>query len=92
MTKEKLTDNSFGIAGVILGILSVLSLNIVGIVLGFIGLTFSRKQNKIAKNKWSKYGLFLNVIGIVVGVVLLVVLINFLKAGASQLAQQPVGY
>ena len=54
MTKEKLTDNSFGIAGVILGILSVLSLNIVGIVLGFIGLTFSRKQNKIAKNKWSK--------------------------------------
>jgi glycopeptide antibiotics resistance protein len=91
MTKEKLTDNSFGIAGVILGILSVLSLNIVGIVLGFIGLTFSRKQNKIAKNKWSKYGMVLNVIGIVVGVVLLVVLINFLKDGASQLVQ-PVGY
>ncbi len=84
------SDNSFGIAGVVLGILSIVFSSITGVVLGIVGLVFSTKQNKIAKNKWSKAGKILNIIGIILGIILFIfALTSILKSQAflSQVQQ-----
>lgn len=81
--KNKLSeskDNSFGVASVILGILSIVISSITGVILGFIGLIFALKQKKINKNSWSKAGMILNIIGIIIGVILFAfALYSFLK-------------
>ncbi len=70
MKKEE--DNSFGVAAVVIGILSIVSGSLPGIVLGVIGVIFSKKQNKIMANKWSKSGFLLGVIGIILGIALFI--------------------
>jgi len=70
-------DNSFGVAGVIFGVLSILSLSVGGVVMGIVGLFFSLKQKKIMKNKWSNSGIVLNIIGIIVGLIAIYVLFNY---------------
>lgn len=75
MVKEetaKHIDNSFGTAGVVLGIISIVFSSLVGVTLGIVGLAFSMKQKKIMKNKWSKAGIILNVIGIIFGLILFI--------------------
>ena len=64
-------DNSAGVTGLILGILSVLY-GVMGVLLGFVGFWFSLRQYKHGKNKWSKWGLALNIIGFVLGVAMAV--------------------
>ena len=76
-TEKATKDNSFGIAGVIFGILSILSLSVEGIVIGIIGLIFSLRQKKVMKNQWSKVGIILNIIGIVVGIIATYLLYNY---------------
>lgn len=78
-------DNSFGVAGVVLGILSIVSLSVLGIILGIAGLVFSLKQNKHGKNKWSKAGIILNIIGIILGIAAIVFFVNYLPDYLSQL-------
>lgn len=78
-------DNSFGIVGVVFGILSILSLSIGGVIMGIIGLIFSLKQKKVAANKWSKAGIILNIIGIIVGVIAIYFLVNYATSYISQL-------
>ena len=88
-SEKRTSDNSFGIAGVVFGILSILSLSVIGIVMGIVGLLFSLKQKKVNKNKWSKSGFVLNIIGIIFGIAA----IYFLFTYASQLiGQLPGGY
>ncbi len=70
---ETSKDNSFGVVGVVLGILSILFLSSGGIVLGIIGLVFSLKQKKLSANSWSKAGAYLNIIGIILGIIALVI-------------------
>ncbi len=77
MKKEEMRDNSFGIVGVVFGILSVLSVSAVGVVLGAVGLVFSIVQNKRFKEKWGKAGIILNAIGIVLGIVAIVLYIKY---------------
>ncbi len=60
-------DNSSGVVGVIFGIMSILS-GAPGILLGLIGFFFSLNQKKKASNKWSKWGLILNIVGFVLGI------------------------
>ena len=62
-------DNSFGVAGVILGILSLclVIIPMVGLALGIIGVIFAYKQKKRGANSWSKAGLWLSWIGVVIG-------------------------
>jgi len=62
-------DNSCGVAGVILGILS-LALCLIpfaGLIFGIVGIVFAYNQNKSMRNNWSKAGLWLCGIGIVLG-------------------------
>jgi len=83
--KKGETDNSFGIASVVLGIISVISLSVPGVVFGIIGLIFGLKQKKINKNKWSKAGIIINIVGIVLGIVATVIIIVYASSYAGQL-------
>ncbi len=87
MTKREV-DNSCGVAGVVLGILSILMIGSVGIVAGIIGLVFSLKQKKMKKNSWVNWGIGLNLIGIVLGIVAIYVIATFLtsQVGAYNVA------
>lgn len=64
-------ENSFGTASVILSIFSILfsSPPIYGVILGIVALIFSSKQSKVEKNKWSKWGKALAIIGIILSVI-----------------------
>ncbi|MFH1290348.1 MAG: hypothetical protein ABIH92_02975 [Nanoarchaeota archaeon] len=81
MKKEvamKSGDNSFGVASVILGLLSLLlslALPSQGVLLGIIGLIFANRQKKLGKTRWSHAGKILSIIGIIISLVLLVLLV-----------------
>lgn len=72
-------DNSFGIASVILGILSITLVSLNGIILGVIALIFSNKQDKIHPNKWSRSGKILSIIGIALSVLIIVIALIIAK-------------
>ncbi len=67
-------DNSFGVAAVVIGILSIVFASVNGIIFGIIGLAFSLKQKKSKKNPWSKWGAILSIIGIILSIVLIILL------------------
>jgi|WetSurMetagenome_2_1015567.scaffolds.fasta_scaffold174179_3 hypothetical protein len=73
-------DNSFGVASVVLGILSVIFASILGILIGIIALVFSVRQAKINPNSWSKWGKILSIIGIVLSILTVVLLLTGLFA------------
>ena len=81
------SDNSFGVAGVIFGILSILSLSVGGIAIGIIGLIFSLRQKKIMKNQWSKSGIVLNIIGIIIGIAVVIFLVKYASDYLAQITQ-----
>lgn len=98
MKKEGVTtENSFGVAGVVLGIVSIVlslfSSPVAGIALGIVGLVFSYKQKQHGANAWSRAARTLNIVGIVVGVIVFIaffVLSSYL-AQNSDLLQQLAG-
>jgi len=58
-------ENSSGVVGVVIGILALLS-GIPGLLFGVIGFGFSLYQHKHGKNRWSTWGLVLNIVGFVI--------------------------
>ena len=72
-------DNSFGIASVILGILSILFASINGLILGIVSLIFANKQIYKHSNKWGKNGKILAIIGIILSIIAIIVTIVFYK-------------
>jgi hypothetical protein len=71
MEKEGSKTNNLGVASVIFGVLSIIfsiGINVHGIVLGIIGLIFAVIQKKKFKNSWSKAGIILSIIGIVINI------------------------
>ena len=81
-------DNSSGVVGVILGIMSVVS-GVAGILFGFIGFWFALHQYKHSRNKWAVWGLALSIIGFVLGVVLVIYLYYFVGNNISNLQAAP---
>ncbi|MEK6893895.1 MAG: hypothetical protein AABX10_00355 [Nanoarchaeota archaeon] len=89
MDKEtKHHDNSSGVVGIIFGIMSILS-GAPGILLGLIGFFFSLNQNKKAKNNWSKWGMVLNVVGFVLGIIFAVYISVYLSNAVAGLQGIP---
>ena len=70
-------SNDLGIVAVVFGILSVFSFSAGGVVMGIIGLVFATKQKKKHHNKWSKAGIALNIIGIILGIIGTILIIFF---------------
>jgi|SRR3989344_7152257 len=80
--------NSAGTVSVILGILSILSVTLTffaifapihGLILGVLALFFALSQKKSNKNSWSKAGLYLAIIGIIINFVVLLGFISVLN-------------
>lgn len=84
---KKYSDNSFGTASVILGIIGLVISSLPGAIFGAVGLIFASKQRKISKNGWSKAGKILNVIAIILGLTLFVVNIIYLLKDPTFMAQ-----
>ncbi len=72
-------DNSFGIASVVLGILSILFASINGLILGIMALVFARKQMSKHANKWGKNGKILAIIGIILSIIVIIITIVLYK-------------
>lgn len=77
-------DNSSGVAGVIFGIMAIL-FGAPGILLGLVGFFFSLNQNKKAKNSWSKWGIVLNVVGFVLGIIFAVYISVYVRNAVAGL-------
>ena len=76
-SNTSLNDNSFGVSSVILGIFTILSpAPLYGFISGVTGLIFSFKQKKISKNRWSRWGLALSIIGIILNILAYILLIR----------------
>lgn len=58
------SDNSFGVASVVLGIVSVVFPSYYGIVPGIVALLFALKQRHDGNNKWALWGCTLAIVGI----------------------------
>lgn len=71
---KKEMNNDFGVLGVALGIMSIIMSSGPGAVAGIVGLVFSMKQKKVGQNKWSRAGIILNWIGIILGIVATIVI------------------
>ena len=84
MTEVRHHDNSAGIVGIVFGVLSVLS-GVPGILLGLIGFFFSLNQHKKAKNKWSQWGLVLNIVGFALGIILAIYVAMFVSSSVAGL-------
>lgn len=92
MSKDRGVE--LGMMGVTFGILSILfSLNqpLPGIVSAIIGLTFSMKQEKVERNKWSRNGKILSIIGLVLGILMFIVTLVLLS-NPGIVSQIPGGY
>ncbi len=87
------SDNSFGIASVILGILSLVCAlaiifgSLAGIILAIISLIFALKQRKIAKNSWAKWGIALSIIGLILNIVVFFILISTIVQYVKQIQE-----
>lgn len=91
MEKRSVDNNNFGVTAVVFGILSIvfsLVFPIFGIVFGVISLIFAIKQKKINKNSWSKAGMILSIIGILLSLIIWIVTIVLLAPQLNELLQQ----
>lgn len=72
-------DNSFGVAAVVLGILSIVFASFYGLILSIIALVFANKQNARQKNSWSKAGKILAIIGIILSVITIIATVFYFQ-------------
>lgn len=71
--ESKIKGNSLGASGFTLGILSIVSLGVMGIVLSIVGFIFCLFQQMNKPTKLSKVGIILNIIGLILSVLWLLV-------------------
>jgi len=62
---KKIVGNSFGASGFTLGIISLFSVGLVGVITSFVGFTFCFIQQRNKKTKLGKAGIIINVIAFI---------------------------
>jgi hypothetical protein len=79
MAKE--SENDFGIASLVFGVLSIIfSLIVVpAIPLGIIGLVFGFVQRKKNKNPWANWGIALSIIGLIIAIIAAIFIVKSLS-------------
>jgi len=70
--ESKVKGNSFGASGFTLGILSIISFGIIGIIMAIVGFIFCFIQQKKKPTKLAKVGLIINIAGLILSIVYLV--------------------
>lgn len=86
-------NNSSGIVAVVLGILSIVfALTVIlgsfaGAAFGLIGFFFALTQRKNNPNRWSKWGLILTVIGLILNIIVIFALITVISSIAQQIQE-----
>jgi hypothetical protein len=65
-----------------MGLLSLPSL-----VFGIIGLVFGKKQKKLHKNKWSKWGIGLSIAGIILAAFVLIYTVTYFLTNPALIQQ-----
>jgi uncharacterized membrane protein HdeD (DUF308 family) len=81
--EDNIKDNSFGILSVTLGIISILFLGFPGVLSGILSIVFGFMQDRVSKNKWSKAGKILGIIGIVLGILAIILSYYLLYSSAD---------
>ncbi len=71
VSSPRTNDNSFGVASVVIGIVAIVFASLSGIVLGLVGLYFAMKQKSVNPNRWSRNGMILNIIALVVSLIVI---------------------
>ena len=84
MADKKINNETFGIIGLTLGILSIIFMGSNGIIVGIVGLIFGWIQQKKHPNKIGKAAMIVSAIGIVLALVFIIVLIKFLAPYVQQ--------
>ncbi len=79
MKKEDQVSNSSATASVVLGIMSIVLASLPGLLLGITAFVFAVKQEKYNKNKWTKAGKVLSIIGVILSIAAIVASIYILK-------------
>ena len=88
MKKEE--DNSFGIASVSIGAVSLalsFSNQPIAIVLGIVAMVLANKQRKRNKNDWSKWGKNLGLASVIISLILIIVVIIVISKNPDLLNQ-----
>jgi len=70
--ESKIKGNSLGASGFTLGILSIISFGLIGIIMAIVGFIFCFIQQKKRPTKLAKVGLIINVAGVILSIVYLV--------------------
>ena len=81
------SDNSFGVASVVLGVIALTLSSLPGAILGVVGLIFGIKQKNKAKNSWSKAGIALNILSIIFGMAFFIFAVYSLLNNPNFLSQ-----
>jgi len=87
--EEKTSGGEFGVIGFVFGILSIVFLASNGIILAILGFIFSTMQQKRNPTKFGRLGKILNIIGFILGVILIILLLVFAEELTSQLGNFP---
>lgn len=77
-SSSKSGENSFGVAAVVLGVVSIVFSifnSVAAVLFGIIGLVFASKQHSSHPTPWAKWGRVTNAIGIILGIVFTIVAI-----------------
>jgi hypothetical protein len=87
--EDKHTEEGIGIAGFVLGILSIIFfVGGAGIVIGIVGFFLCLYQQKRHPTRLGKIGLILNVIGFVIGLIFLIAYMVYLLPKMQEIIQQ----
>ncbi len=70
--ESKVKGNSFGASGFTLGVISILSFGLIGMIMSIVGFIFCFIQQKKKPTKLGKAGLILNIVGFILSIVYLV--------------------
>jgi hypothetical protein len=71
------SKEAFGIMGLVFAIVSLLSMSSNGIIYAILGIVFSKIQEKKGRNKISRAGLIIGIIGLILNVVFVILLITY---------------
>lgn len=86
--KSLCSEGALGIAGFVLGVLSIIFLGWAGLIIAIVGFFFCLYQQKKHPTRTGKIGLRLNIIGFILGIIFLIAWTYYLIPIIQELMQQ----